>query len=199
MPCAHAPRLEIRFIVKNAKKNNFKIIPSRSQTKIDHTFQTNLRNVCLSVILEFCLLSVVCRHLSSSVCTLAPVLDQNRPYVSDKSKKCLSISNSGILSVVGRLSSSVVICRRLSVSSLLLKPAYVEIWNIYLKYGILFQLFTLRDGFLIFKTYFLKMAGNTTLYLKKKIKNERHLRLASHISTKHSQIVYLINTHILRC
>ena len=50
-------------------------------------------------------------------------------HVSDKSKKCLTVVNSGILSVI---------CRRLKVSSLLLAPAHLEAWNFYNKYDILF-------------------------------------------------------------
>ena len=42
-------------------------------------------------------------------------------HVSEKFKKCLSVGNSGILTVVSCL----------SVSSLLPTPVYVEVWNIY--------------------------------------------------------------------
>ena len=50
-------------------------------------------------------------------------------------------------------------------------------------------------GFLIFETVFL--GSSTTLCLKKYHKSERHLRLMTHIFTKLSQNVCLVNTHIL--
>ena len=90
-----------------------------------------------------------------------------------KSKKCMSVGNSRILS---------------SVSSLQPTLAYVEGWNIHQKLGILsiFDFWSRLSG----------QFGNIALCLGKNHKHLRHLRLVAHIFTKFSQTVCLINIHI---
>ena len=51
-------------------------------------------------------------------------------------------------------------------------------------------------GFLIFETVFSYRLATLPYILKKYHKNERHLRLVTHIFTKLSQNMCLINTHI---
>ena len=92
--------------------------------------------------------------------------------MSDKSKKCLSVGNSGTLSVIYHL----------SVSSLQPTPAYVEAWNIYQKLDMyIIVVDPLRDWFL---RPFFGQIGNTVLCLKNAYKNEWFLHLVAHIFTK---------------
>ena len=80
------------------------------------------------------------------------VLDQNRSYIDtfwDKSEKCLSVSNSGILSAVicyphMSCAAYTSLCRGLEYSSL--KVRYIIVVD------------SVQDGFLIFDTVFLGMS-----------------------------------------
>ena len=110
------------------------------------TFQSILRNVYLSVILEFCLLS---SSSSASVSSLQPL------------------------------------------------PAYVEAWNIHQKLGYIILVDPNGAEFLVFETVFLGRSATLPYVRKINHKNERHLRLVSHILTKLSQNVCLTNIQIL--
>ena len=93
-----------------------------------------------------------------------------------------------------------VVCRMLSVICVL-TPAYSGLCR-GLEYSLKIQCIILVDPniavILIFKTLCLGRS-KTLPYVWKKISQERHLRLVSHIFTKLSQIVCLINVHILIC
>ena len=116
-------------------------------------------------------------------------------HVSDNSKKCLSVGNSEILSVVCRPSSAVVV-----VVVCVLAPAYTSLCR-ELKYspkvGYIIVVDPLWTGFLIFETVFLDRTATLPYVWKIHHKNEWHLCLVAHRFTKLSQNVYLVNTHIL--
>ena len=98
--------------------------------------------------------------------------------------KCLSVSNSGILSVVCRslCPAYTILCRGLGY---LPKVRYIILVD------------PLWDGFLIFETVFLSRSATLPYVWKQYHKNEWRLRLVTHIFTKLSQNVCLINIHIL--
>ena len=109
-------------------------------------------------------------------------------HVSDNSKKCLSVVNFGLLSVVvvvvvcSAFLAYISICRGLEK---LLKITFI-IWN-----------HPNVAGFLIFNTVFFAGRQHCPMSENENNKNERHFCLISCIFTKLSQNVCLINTHIL--
>ena len=107
-------------------------------------------------------------------------------HVSGNSKKCLSVGNSGILTVVVGVwilaPTYTSLCRGLTYSQ---KVRYIIV------------VYPLRARFLIFETVLLGRSATLPYVWKIHHKNEWHLCLVAYIFTKLSQNVYLINTHIL--
>ena len=74
-------------------------------------------------------------------------------------------------------------------------PSLCSLCSIYWKYGKLFKLILKWPDFISFWGIFSGQIGNTVLCLEKHHKNERHLRLVTHIFTKPSQKVCPTNIH----